>query len=199
MARPVPTKWAQREDKVYLTFENTSCADWKVEFEANKVIFKGTSGKVEYENTLELFDEILKGEEVGENGEKNTAVKRGLGIECVAYKKNHSWWTRLLSQKIKHHWLKVDFKRWKDEDDSEVEEDWGATGDDEGGMGGMGGQPDLAQMMQQMGGGAAMGTDAMGGLSDDSDDSDDEDIPGLENDVDQPPSIQELPDEKVAS
>lgn len=197
MAKSVPTKWAQREDKLYLTFENTSCTDWTVDFEANKVIFKGTAGKVSYENTLELFDEIQTGTK------ENTANKRGLGIECTVMKKTNSWWPRLLSQKIKHHWLKVDFKKWKDEDDSEVEEDWGA-GDADGGMGGMGGQPDLAQMMQQMGGGAAMGTDTMGGLSesdDDDIDSDDEDIPGLENDAESTPAVQELPpvDEKVTS
>ena len=55
----VPAVWAQREDKLYLTFKNTSCKDWKVDFEKNKVIFTGTSGNVSYENTLELFDEII--------------------------------------------------------------------------------------------------------------------------------------------
>lgn len=36
------------------------------------------------------------------------------------------YWERLLKDKSKQHWLKVDFNKWKDEDDSE----------DEGGAGG---------------------------------------------------------------
>ena len=39
----------------------------------------------------------------------------------------------------------MDFQKWKDEDDSDIEEDWGA-GDADGMPGGMGGQPDLAQV-----------------------------------------------------
>ncbi len=36
------------------------------------------------------------------------------------------YWERLLKDKTKQHWLKVDFNKWKDEDDS----------DEEGGQGG---------------------------------------------------------------
>ena len=32
-----------------------------------------------------------------------------------------SYWDRLLEDKRKQHWLKVDFQKWKDEDDSEDE------------------------------------------------------------------------------
>lgn len=43
--------------------------------------------------------------------------------------------------------MKVDFKRWKDEDDSEVEEDYADDGAGDAGMGmGGPGQPDLAQV-----------------------------------------------------
>ena len=27
------------------------------------------------------------------------------------------WWERLLSDKTREHWLRVDFQNWKDEDD----------------------------------------------------------------------------------
>jgi len=170
----VPTIWAQREDKVYLTFKNTTCSKWKVDYEKNQVIFTAEDKKGSYENALELYDEI--------STDENTASKKGLGVECTIMKKNPAWWPRLLSKKAKHHWLKVDFQKWKDEDDSDIEEDWAAGEPDPSAPG----QPDLAAMMAQMGGGAAMGEDTMGGLTGESDseiDSDDEDIPGLENDA----------------
>merc|ERR1711997_482605 len=31
------------------------------------------------------------------------------------------YWERLLKDKTKQHWLKVDFQKWKDEDDSDEE------------------------------------------------------------------------------
>lgn len=41
---------------------------------------------------------------------------------CIKKKENGSW-PRLLSQKTKCPWLKTDFNRWKDEDDSEPDMD----------------------------------------------------------------------------
>lgn len=41
------------------------------------------------------------------------------------------YWPHLTKEKKKYHWLKVDFKKWKDEDDSDDEAVSGA-----GGMGG---------------------------------------------------------------
>merc|ERR1719352_1482653 len=38
------------------------------------------------------------------------------------------YWERLLSEKTKQHWLKVDFGKWKDEDDSDAEGEGGAAG-----------------------------------------------------------------------
>lgn len=48
------------------------------------------------------------------------------------------YWKRLISDNLKHHWLKVDFNRWRDEDDSD---DDGANGPN-----------DFEEMMRQMGG-----------------------------------------------
>merc|ERR1712112_310219 len=73
------------------------------------------------------------------------------------------YWERLLEDKTKQHWLKVDFQKWKDEDDSDEE---AGGGDLEemmrnmgglGGMGGMGGMPGMGGM------GGMPGMDMMGG------------------------------------
>nr|XP_034308614.1 co-chaperone protein daf-41 isoform X3 [Crassostrea gigas] len=79
----------------------------------------------------------------------------------------------------KVHWIKTDFNKWKDEDDSDYEDD---TGDMDleammSKMGGLGGMDNPMGMMNNMGGMGMDGPD-VGGR--DSEDSDDEDLPDLE-------------------
>jgi len=92
---------------------------------------------------------------------KSKYVVRPRSIEFVVIKKDLGYWERILKEqpKIKLNWLKVDWNKWKDED--EVAEDDG--GFDMGGMGNFD--------MGQFGGneGADMNSD-----------SDEEEIPGLE-------------------
>lgn len=57
-------------------------------------------------------------------------------IEFILKKKEGGpFWPHLTKEKVKYHWLKVDFNKWKDENDS----------DDEG-MGGFGGGDDLEEV-----------------------------------------------------
>lgn len=92
------------------------------------------------------------------------------------------YWQSLTSTKQKLHWVKCDFNKWQDEDES---------GDE--GVGGMGpgGSGDFEEMMRRMGGlGGAGGGMGMGGPGDrpnfddldmgGSEDSDDEEVPDLE-------------------
>ena len=51
-------------------------------------------------------------------GDETKHIIRDRGIEFVFYKEEENWWPRLLSENKKVHWLKVDFNKWKDEDDS---------------------------------------------------------------------------------
>jgi len=52
------------------------------------------------------------------------------------------YWPQLTKEKKKYHWLKVDFKKWKDEDDSEDES--AAAGG--GGLGGDGNIDDVCPL-----------------------------------------------------
>lgn len=63
----------------------------------------------------------------------------GRYVELVLQKpsSDSKYWPHLTKEKKKYHWLKVDFKKWKDEDDSDDEALAGGGG--MGGMGGMGG------------------------------------------------------------
>ena len=79
------------------------------------------------------------------------------------------YWERLLKEKTKQHWLKVDFQKWKDEDDSDEEAGGGDLEDmmkNMGGLGGgMGGMPGMGGMggMPGMGGGGMPGGMDMAG------------------------------------
>lgn len=70
----------------------------------------------------------------------------GRYIELVLQKPSTdtSYWPQLTKEKKKYHWLKVDFKKWKDEDDSE-DESASAGG---GGGGGVGGDNNIDDVCQ---------------------------------------------------
>ena len=131
--------------------------------------FKGTGGveKRTYEVTIPLYKEI--------DAEKSKSFNRGRCIEMLLFKTNtdESYWPSLTSDKKKHHWLKCDFNKWQDEDES----------DDEG-LGGMSGSGDFEEMMRQMGGLGGAGGGGKPSFDDlddaEENDSDDEPIPDLE-------------------
>ncbi|CAH1129384.1 unnamed protein product [Ceutorhynchus assimilis] len=163
---PPPVMWAQRSPMVFLTVNLEDVKNPDIKFTKNTVYFHGTGGvdKKEYEVTIPLNKEI--------DPEKSRSFNRGRCIEILLAKANpeEPYWPALTSDKKKHHWLKCDFNKWHDEDDS---------GDE--GLGGMGGGGDFEEMMRQMGGlgGAGGGKPSFDDL-DEGGDSDDEPIPDLE-------------------
>merc|ERR1719325_306431 len=95
----------------------------------------------EHEVEMEFFKDI--------DVEKTKYAVRPREVSFVLEKVEEGpYWDRLLATKVKQHWLKIDFKNWKDEDDDEEE-----------GQG-----QDLEEMMRQMGGlGPGAGAGAAGG------------------------------------
>jgi prostaglandin-E synthase len=59
------------------------------------------------------------------NFQKSKFAVRERVIEFALEKKEPGFWERLLSEKAKYHWLKTDFNKWKDEDESDDEEGGG--------------------------------------------------------------------------
>uniref|UniRef100_A0A1I7WSU3 CS domain-containing protein n=1 Tax=Heterorhabditis bacteriophora TaxID=37862 RepID=A0A1I7WSU3_HETBA len=143
--------WAQRESFLFVTIEVDEANIEDLTADTNKLHFNSKTDV--FETTLEFFDEII-GNEV-KRSESNTRV-----VELTIPKKEQKWWPRLLKEKGKVHWLKVDFSKWKDEDDSGAEE--GLPAGDSG--------FDLNQYMSQMGGGMGGGATDFDGLDDDDDD-----------------------------
>jgi len=136
---PVPpmVMWAQRPNLIFLTVCLEDCSKPEIKVESDKLFFKGVGGpeKKQHELTINFFKDI--------DTEKSKYAVRDRVIEFALEKKDSGpYWKRLVKEEKKQHWLKVDFNKWKDEDES----------DDEAG----GGQ-DLEEMMRQMGGLGGMG------------------------------------------
>lgn len=130
--------------------------------------------------SLDLFGKVIP--------EESKYMVRGRGAEVVMVKADQEgpYWKRLFKDDKRYHWLKVDFNKWKDEDESDEEIDIGGPG---GGFGGAGGGGMFEDMMRQMGGlgGGGGGLGEPGDL-DGFDDEEDEDS-GADSDDDKLPDL----------
>ncbi|WOK99132.1 co-chaperone protein p23-1 isoform X1 [Canna indica] len=122
MSRHPTVKWAQRSDKIYLTFELPDAKDVKINLDPEgKFSFYATKDGFPYEVSLELFDRINVKESKLSIGARN--------IVYVLKKLEKKWWSRLLKEDTKPPaFLKVDWDKWIDEDD---ENDKAEKGSDE--------------------------------------------------------------------
>jgi len=179
-------QWAQRKDKLFLTLMVKDCKSPSIELTASKLTFKGKDGSKEYQVDLEF------NKDVDPEKSQQRITGRNIYFELMKTEESSSWWPRLLKDSSKRHWLKTDFNKWKDEDDTEDEAEEPNNFDMEsmmqsmGGLGGMGGMGGMPGGMGGMGG-MPGGMGGMGGMPDmsglqggDSDDSDDEDLPDLQ-------------------
>jgi len=163
---PPSVSWAQRTGLVLLNIHLEDCKSPEINIQPEKIHFKGKGGSDNklHEVTMDFYKDIIP-------EESKYLLKERIIEFCIKKKEDGPYWPHLLKDKRKQHWLKVDFHRWKDEDDS----------DDEAGPGGAQKDQDLEEMMRSMGG---LNPDGAGGVPNmndlDEDDSDDGDIPDLE-------------------
>ncbi|XP_058061392.1 uncharacterized protein CG16817 isoform X1 [Anopheles bellator] len=155
-AVPPPAVWAQRSDVIFLTL-NVECSEPVYKFTENTMVFSGVGmpeGK-KYELNVEFFNKINPEKVATKN------IKRCIEFVIAKAEPEETYWPRLLKEKTKPHWLKVDFNRWEDE----------GSGDDEG--------ADKMDLMEMLGNSQNQNKLAFDDLSDEQEDSDDESIPGL--------------------
>lgn len=163
MAKAAKALWAQRQDTLFLRFEVPDVKEANVEFLDEEIIFTGKQGEVEFENKICCYKPI--------DTKKSGFQIKGRSVDCLVYKKDNtsSYWPRTTKDKIKIHWLSIDFGRWRDEDDSDVEGDFNQDFD-------------FNKLINSKGG---MNYDESGFNPDDVNmddiDSDDEDIPDLKD------------------
>jgi len=153
---PPPVLWAQRKNLLYVKVQLEDCRNPTIKVDKDSIYYKGKGGtdNKEYEVTLEFLKEIKP--------EESKYSVKDRATEFVLIKAEDGYWKRLLKEDTKFHWLKVDFNKWKDEDDSD---------DDVEGT-------DFEEMMRKMGGmndGSDLNYDEGGAI-----DSDDEELPDLE-------------------
>jgi len=119
------TLWAMRTDKVYMAFEVEDAENVEVMFEEQRIIFTCSQVKLinnkksnemkKYRNEIDLFGKV-KPADCGYQ-------IFGRCIKCLLPRQEvGEYWPRLTKEKQKIHWLKVDFSRWRDEDDDEGED-----------------------------------------------------------------------------
>mmetsp|Transcript_21853 Transcript_21853/g.55615 ORF Transcript_21853/g.55615 Transcript_21853/m.55615 type:complete len:209 (+) Transcript_21853:40-666(+) len=160
--------WAQRVEKVFVTWESLATKEVNVTFSEGLLTIEGTlaNGDVYKLENLPLFLEI--------EPEESKWFKNDRSVVISLKKKTAEWWDAFSKDKSYKRFIKTDFSKWCEEEDREYMGDFGPA-DDMGGMGGMGGM-DFGGM--GMGG---MGMDGMGGMGNfgDSDDEDEGDLGDL--------------------
>ncbi|KAJ2458351.1 hypothetical protein GGI02_006019, partial [Coemansia sp. RSA 2322] len=102
--------WAQDDSDVFLTIE---VPDGEVTLGEKSVDFVGNKDDDKYELNLTLFDKV--------NSEQSVLRKSG-GVFYYHLKKvEDKWWPRLTEEEKKYSYIKTDFSRWRDEDESDDE------------------------------------------------------------------------------
>lgn len=115
---PPAVAWAQTSRVVFLTF-NLECDKPDIKIEKNSISFNGISSidKKKYGVNITLYSDI--------DEEKSTISNVGRQVEVVLPKlaQDEPYWPTLTKEKVKYHWLKIDFNKWQDEEDSAEEVD----------------------------------------------------------------------------
>jgi prostaglandin-E synthase len=106
-------EWAQRSDDIYLTIQISDPQDVKIDISQTSLSFSAAQGEKRYKFNFNFFENV--------NPEES---KQHISPRCVFLvirkeKVDAEFWPRLLKETVKPNFLKVDFSRWKDEDEDE--------------------------------------------------------------------------------
>ncbi|KAJ6437564.1 mitochondrial carrier [Purpureocillium lavendulum] len=156
--------WAQREGVVYLTINLHDVQNSAIDLQAGSIDFKNTTEGMEYAFNLSFYAPV----KVDESKKSIT----GRYAFLVLAKAEEAWWPRLTNENVRLNFVKVDFERWADEDDSDDEPNLpGGMDFSQFGMPGGGGLPNMNFDMPALG---ADGGDDNDDHSDAADDATDE-------------------------
>ena len=122
-------KWAQRKDKLFITINVVHSKKPTIEIEGKKMKYQGTDGNINYAFDIELYDEIDK------DNSKYTLDARNIFLK-LKKKKEGPYWPRLTTDKVKYHWIEIDWAYFTEEDEEEEAKEPNFEGQDFGDMGG---------------------------------------------------------------
>eukprot|EP00009_Paramoeba_aestuarina_P000657 CAMPEP_0201507464 /NCGR_PEP_ID=MMETSP0161_2-20130828/1117_1 /ASSEMBLY_ACC=CAM_ASM_000251 /TAXON_ID=180227 /ORGANISM="Neoparamoeba aestuarina, Strain SoJaBio B1-5/56/2" /LENGTH=185 /DNA_ID=CAMNT_0047901831 /DNA_START=38 /DNA_END=595 /DNA_ORIENTATION=- len=175
MTKLAPLKWAQRDDRVFITFLVADATDVNIDFQEETIVFQCTSGDQKYRTTINLLNPIKL--------EEATYKVHGQSVACCVFKKiegeeKQEPWERLTKEPARQvkHYVGIDWSLWKD-DDEEAPGFPGMGNFDMSQFGNMGGMGGLGGMG---------GMDGMQGMGDLSDEDDDEAFKEEEKEEDAP-------------
>ncbi|XP_030377866.1 very-long-chain (3R)-3-hydroxyacyl-CoA dehydratase 3 [Scaptodrosophila lebanonensis] len=110
--------WAQTEQTLQLKIDLKDAKGAIADFSANSLAFSargyGARGVNAYKFDLHFYGNI--------NDEDASFVVSDNNIDVQIRKAEAGWWPRLVATPQKPHWLKVDFDRWRTEDDADLDE-----------------------------------------------------------------------------
>ena len=105
-------KWAQRKDKLFITINVIHTKKPLIEIKGKKMKYSGTDGNKNYSFDIELYDEI------DISNSKYTLDTRNIFLN-LKKKNSGSYWPRLTLNKIKYHWIEIDWTYFVDDEDEE--------------------------------------------------------------------------------
>ena len=106
--------WAQDRKSIFLTFEIIDIKEQNINLSENKVSIEGKNKNNEFNISIDLYSEI--------NVDESTWSIKPKGIICTLNKKVEKFWNKLSPLKMNN--LKIDWTKWINEDDSDLEDDY---------------------------------------------------------------------------
>ncbi|XP_014284697.1 very-long-chain (3R)-3-hydroxyacyl-CoA dehydratase [Halyomorpha halys] len=107
--------WAQDANNIYLKVDLKDIEDEDIQLDKSSMTMTakgvGAHGPSKYKFTLHFFNDLAADDEV------HVIKTSPRAIEFTLKKASSSWWSRLIKHQQKPAWLKIDFERWKSEDD----------------------------------------------------------------------------------
>ena len=103
--------WAQDRANLFITIEVNNFKNQDITFNTNNVRLVGASGNIEYDIVIDFNSDIV-------NEKSNWIIKQNC-IELVVMKGKQLFWHKLTKNKQNN--IRIDWQKWKDEDDDEDE------------------------------------------------------------------------------
>ena len=106
--------WAQDKKSIFLTFEIINIKEQDIKFSERNLKIKGRNENNEFDVDIELYSDI--------DVENSTWSIKPKGIICTLRKNLETFWNKLSTVKMNN--LKIDWSKWVNEDDSDLEDDY---------------------------------------------------------------------------
>ena len=106
--------WAQDKKSIFLTFEIRNIKEQDIQLLEQNIKIKGRNENNEFDVDIQLFSSI--------DTEQSTLAIKPKGIIITLKKSVDIFWNKLSTVKMNN--LKIDWSKWVNEDDSDLEDDY---------------------------------------------------------------------------